>query len=323
MKYSVLANWIRFKPITDDDYIIYNLLNNQRLKTDRYMVWFARQLNGKTDPYKIDPRLFKEDVDLILAELKDNEIIRDPRFVSKSLWALLITVWQPRVTANFRMISFFINGLLLISWLPLLIFSIFYFADNIDIINTDYMTLGTFAGLFIGLFLHEIGHMLACLAYGGKVFELGAMFLMFLPGAYVMMNERNIKTRMKRVQVSAAGVEMNLVLTALFLIFAVKFESVSGFFLGMAIQNGFLALVNMMFITGFDGSKIMGELLGTENLIDGTSEIVSSRFRKRTLKKDGIPGIFTIVVCYIFKAIQISLPVLVLLNVMGVILWFI
>lgn len=323
MKYPTLANWIRFKKVSENEFEIIDLLHDEKIQTDAYTVWFARQLNGKRNPYRIDKNKTREDVDLLLGELEAENVIRDKRFFSKFFLFLLVTVWRPKVTQNFRIASFIINGLLSISFLPLLAFSIFYFLYYTYDINFDYVIVGSVVGMLIGLVMHELGHMFACLAYGGRVFEVGVMLqFLLMPGAYVLMNESNIKKRMKRVQVSAAGIEMNLILTAIFLILSVRFEVLSGFFLGAAIQNVFLALLNLTLIDGFDGMAIMSELLGIEYAVSKAKRITKSKLKRKKLEKDGISGKATIAVCYALRGIQIALPLIFALNIVGVITWF-
>ena len=323
MSYPIVANWIRLKRISENEYKIINLLHDEEIVTDAYTVWFVRQLNGKRNPYRIDKNKSKEEVDLLLGELEAENVIRDKRFFSKFFLFLLVTVWQPKVTKNLRIVSFIVNGLLLISFFPLLVFSIFYFLYYTYDINFDYMIVGSIAGMLIGLVMHELGHMFACLAYGGRVFEVGVMLqFLLMPGAYVLMNESNIKKRMRRVQVSAAGIEMNLILTAIFLIISARFESLSGLFLGAAIQNIFLALLNLTFVDGFDGMTIMSELLGVECIVCKAKRITKSKYKRKRLEKDGISGKATIAVSYILRGIQIALPLIFALNIMGVISWF-
>ena len=88
------------------------------------------------------------------------------------------------------------------------------------------------------------------------------------------MNKNRIKNRMKRIQIIAAGIEMNLLLAAVCLIFAAEIEWLSGFFFGACIQNVFLALINLTFINGFDGMTIISELLGIEGLADRATTII-------------------------------------------------
>lgn len=323
MKHPTLANWIRFKKVSENEYEIVDLLHDEKNQTDAYTVWFVRQLNGKRNPYLIDKGKSKEDIDLLLGELEADNVIRDKRFLSKFFLFLLVTIWQPKVTSSLRIVSFFINELLLISFLPFLAFSILYFLNYTYDVNFDYITIGSVVGLIIGLVMHELSHMISCLGYGGRVFEVGVMLqFLLMPGAYVLMNESKIKKRMRRVQVSAAGIEMNLLLTAIFLIISARFESLSGFFLGAAIQNVFLALLNLTLVDGFDGMAIMGELLGVENVISKARRITRFKFKRKKLEKDGISGKATIAVCYILRGIQIALPLIFALNIVGVITWF-
>lgn len=322
MKNPMISNWIRFKRISDDEYEIIDLLNDEIMNADAYTVWFAKQLNGQRDPYQIDVEASEKDIDLLLCELEDAGIIREKRFLAKSLLHLLVTVWQPRVTLNFRVVSFLINGLLLISWLPLLVFSILYFSDNAYDLTSDYVISGSIIGLIIGLIMHEFGHLFACIAYGGRAFEVGFLFRYFIPGAYVLMNKDVIKKRMRRIQVSAAGIEMNFFLAATFLFLSAISVPLNGFFLGAAVQNVFIALLNLTFIKGFDGMTIMSELLGVDELVDRAKVITKSRKRKSHLRNCGISGRATIVLCYALRGIQVALPLLFVLNIVGVISWW-
>lgn len=322
MSYPITANWIRFKRISDDEYKVINLLYDEEFETDSYTVWFARQLNGKRNPYQIDKSKLNRDIDFLLEELEAKRVIRDKRFFSKFFLYLFMTVWKPRVTTNLRIVSFIINELLLVSFIPLLIISIVYFLHNTYDISLDYLTIGSIAGLIIGIIMHEFGHMFACLAYGGRVFEVGVMLqFLVLPGAYVLMNDSNIKRRMRRVQVNAAGVEMNLVFTAIFLMLSAKFEMLSGFFLGAAVQNAFLAILNLLFVDGFDGMAIMSELLGVEDLVSKAKKMTKSKFRRKKLEKENPSGKATIAVCYLLRSVQIALPLIFALNIVGVISW--
>lgn len=322
MGYPVLADWIRFKRISEDEYLIIDLLYDQKIETDADTVWFARQLDGKRNPYEIGRQRPGLDVSLLLDELEAEHIIRDKRFLSKFFLYLLVTVWKPRVTTGLRLLAFFVNGLLLVSWLPLLAFSIYFAVNNLYNLSGDYIVLGTFFGLAVGMVMHELGHMFACLAYGGRVFEVGVMLQFLLPGAYVLLNSSNIKKRMRRIQVSAAGVEMNFMLAAVFLILTVPFANLSGFFLGAAIQNAFLGFINLTFVNGFDGMAIMSELLGTDELMDKVKSIIKSKRKRNRLLNDGVSGKATVVACYALKAIQVALPLIIALNIVGVISCF-
>ena len=323
MGYPVLADWIRFKRISEDKYLIVDLLNDETIETDAATVRFASQLDGKRSPYEIGRQMQGIDVGLLLDELETERVIRDKRFLFKHFLYLLVTVWRPRVTTGLRLFAFFVNGVLLVSWLPLLLFSVYYAVNNLYDLSSDYIVLGTVVGLAVGIAMHELGHMFACLAYGGRVFEVGIMLQFLLPGAYVLLNSSAVKKRMRRIQISAAGVEMNFVLTAVFLLLTVSFADLSGFFLGAAIQNAFLGFINLTFINGFDGMAIMSELLGTDELIDKAKSVIKNKRKRNSLLNDGVSGQATVAVCYALKVIQVALPLIFVLNIAGVITCFI
>ena len=138
MNYPKLANWLRFKKTNENEYIIKNDLLNKQHKLDSYTFWFARQLDGKTNPYKIDKTLKQKDVDLILARLRNKDIIRDNSFLCKSVFALLVTVWRPKVSIKTRLIAFILNTMLVITWFPTILFSAFNFFNSYSDINIDY-----------------------------------------------------------------------------------------------------------------------------------------------------------------------------------------
>lgn len=318
MSYPVLANWIRFRRISENEFEIIDLLFDKRFKCSEKTFLFLRQLDGKRNPYEIDENMSEEEMDALLKRLEEKTIIRHKRFLSTYFLNLLVTVWQPHVTKGLRVASVFINGILLFSWIPMLFISLVTLSDIFNEFTFDYFWFGNIFGLLIGLILHEFAHVFACLAYGGYVFEIGITIHLFMPGAYVLMSESYIKKRMQRVQVSAAGIEMNLLLTAIFLILSAEFHSLSGFFLGAAMQNALCVLLNMVFIDGFDGTVIIGELLGTGEIICMSKIVTKSKFEKNRLKKGGIQGKATLMVCYIMRLFQVVLPLIFALNIWGI-----
>lgn len=322
MSYPVTANWIRIKKTSKDKYMIINLLYDEKYEADAYEAYFIYQLNGKRDPYKIDIGLSRDEIKELLYDLDAKEVIRDKKFLEKSFLNYLVTVWQPRITPLLRIVSLVINTLLLLSFLPLFVYSVYLFFTNGANIDGDFMFLGSILGAMSGIVLHEMGHLCACAGYGGRVFEVGVGTMTALPIAYVLMNEKHIKNRMKRVQIYAAGIEMNLFLAGLFLILSVRIEVLCAFFFGAAINNALLAFVNLMFVNGFDGMAIMGELLGVENLGDKAKRIFHSRYARKKLLQRGFPAGITVTVCYILRSFQVLYPVLVIVNIIEVILCF-
>lgn len=327
MKYPMLANYVTFKRVADSrlgDYCeAYNYLTDEKSRLDLRSVSFARKLNGKRDPYKIDKRLSKRDVDVILRTLRFNDMLRDSLFLSKSVFDLMITVWKPKVTKSMRVTAFYLNFLLLFSWLPLLITGIALFVKNIGHINIDFIFTGFYTGLLLGMLLHEIGHAIATLGCGGKLFEMGLMMRLFIPGAYVLSDTEHIKSRFFRIQVHAAGVEANFALAGTALILCTLNYNISGFFYGMAMNNIILGLINSSFVSGLDGAHIISELIGGNiNFFGKAKKIVRSKGIRKKLRKKGVNGRITIATSYIITGLQIFLPLIYIFEIVQVITCF-
>lgn len=71
--------------------------------------------------------------------------------------------------------------------------------------------------LLIGVAIHEICHGIACRSYGGRVFVYRAI-INILPGFYTLMDESKVRSRLKKIQILAAGVEGNLFLAGCLLL---------------------------------------------------------------------------------------------------------
>jgi putative peptide zinc metalloprotease protein len=64
--------------------------------------------------------------------------------------------------------------------------------------------------------LHELGHAFTCRHYGGECHEIGVAFLIFSPSMYCDVSDASrLRSRRKRMAVSAAGIYVELVLSAL------------------------------------------------------------------------------------------------------------
>ena len=317
IKRPMLANWISFKKQDDDTYLVKNYLCDIEFTLSAYTVWFAKQLDGKRDPYKIDKSLARAEVTSILLDLEECNVIRDRKYLEKGFLYAHRTLWIPRVTFNSRVISCCLNAFLFFTWLPLLAFSIFFLFTNIERVNFDNILIGTLLGLIAGIVMHELGHMVACLGLGGQVFEAGLTFHAFSPGAYVLINNQNIKSRLRRIQIDAAGIEANLWLTGLFFILSVVTGPLSGMFMVAGIQNAFLALFNLLFINGFDGLSILGELLGEDELIEKAKRVTMRKSYKNKLLKTGIQGKASVAVSYVLSLFQLALPIIIIANIVG------
>src|SRR2546430_2855596 len=65
----------------------------------------------------------------------------------------------------------------------------------------------TYALLFVATLLHETGHAMACLRYGGKVRSIGFVLYLFQPACYTTVTDAWLFPRkLHRIVVSLGGV---------------------------------------------------------------------------------------------------------------------
>lgn len=178
---------------------------------------------------------------------------------------------------------------------------------------------GYLLGGISGLIFHEMAHAAAGLAYGGKIFEFGVMLHYFLPGAYVCIDHDEVKNRFQRVQIHAAGIEMNLFLSGLFMCLSCL-EWFNGWTLLYAsIYNLVIAVLNSLLIDGLDGMNIFSALLGVEDFVGKSKRLVKSRRKRRKLREKGISGYAVIAVCYFIAIFQMAVPIILFVNIVSLI----
>lgn len=275
---------------------------------------FALQLDGTTDPLSIAGYSKKERLENI-RELKRTKLVRQSRILEKHFGTIYFTLFYKDLNKRFEGIARIWNTLLILSFFPMLLIGILCYINSFPEFEGNIWG-GLFFGLLIGIVLHEASHAFASLAFGGKLNEIGLLFSNFLPGAYVHMNIKNIRWRLQRIQVYAAGVEANCFLGGFFLLLA-SFLPFSAFFFTAGLENIFLGLLNLCFISGLDGSSIIGELLGSESFVSKTRVILFNReIRRKLMRKPS--GIAILLAACIFGICQIALPLLLIDNYIAI-----
>ena len=276
------------------------------------MYHFALQLNGDRDPKTI-PGYSESECQTILRELEKANLVRHSRVLEKHFGTVYYTILYKDLNKRLGILAKVWNAILRFSFLPVLFLGLFFFLKSGPNMNGSIFG-GLFLGLVVGLVLHEFSHAVACVSCGGTVHEVGVFIRSFLPGAYVLMDPEKIKGKMNRIQVFAAGVEMNLFLGGFFLVLA-SFLPFDGFFFMAGIQNIFLGILNLCFVSGLDGSRIIGELLGSGSFVFHIKETVfNKRVRNTVLRRPSDLAI--IIASAILLICQIALPLLIVDNVL-------
>lgn len=189
------------------------------------------------------------------------------------------------------------------------------FSKNIYDMNTEYMIIGSLVGTIIGIPLHEMGHAVATVGCGGKLYEIDIMISNFIPGAYVLSDVENVKSKFFRMQTHAAGVEVNFSLVGISLFLSAFNNELCGLFLGIAFNNLLLALLNLTFVNGLDGSHLLCEIFGNDEIIEESRKIIFNRKARKKAMEQGINGEAFVCVCYIVGVFQLVLPLVYLWNI--------
>ena len=317
MKYPMLSNCLVFTPLDNGLYEVRDCRDETRVTMSAHVVRFARKLNGKRDPYRIMPQQDRAETNRILALLDSLNMLRYSRILSEGGLHLL-TLWFIRPGRRMQLSAKVWNTALNLLWLPLLLTGLWLFWHSPAAGTASFSVAGSLAGLIIGLFLHEVGHMMATLAWGGRVFEIGVMLLYVLPGAYCM--SENLTSRKARIQVNAAGIKTNFLLGGLFLTLSAVLPGVSSVLFPAVLHNLFMGFMNLVFFRGLDGASLIENDLGTEGLIYSGLQLLFSRSRRRRLLSAGPTGYAVLAAVLVLQTIQLYIPLLLIASILEVFL---
>lgn len=318
----MLNNWLVFSRKNQCEYDVHDCLYDEDFTMGVTIAAFARKLNGHRNPYSINMGLTRAEINHMLKQLREHDLLRYGRSLDAGSGAHY-TLWFIKRNPLLMEVARLWNCLLMLSWLPVFIFGVLFFIRDLPIINTECMWLGNILGIVFGALLHELGHAFAGLTYGARVFEIGIMINALLPGAYVLMDSQSVKSKMKRIQIYAAGVESNALFAGVCLLIACAIPYAGAFLFNAAIGNIILSLVNITFGGGLDGASILSELLGIENLVEDTKKVVLNRRIRRKLRSKGMPGYALIAVSVVVQILQITIPVIIGWNIVEAITCFV
>lgn len=331
MKYPMIANWLEVRRKSKTECEIYDVLSEETVTMPYKVAKRLKMLDGETDPAEIYPDFSEDELVFLLMRYEDYGYIRKSRFVLKEFPILMYTLFFPKITKVTRMLCKILNLLLLITWSVILIVGIrhYYYDEGLLYFYPRHETLqivfGIIFGMICGSIFHECGHALSGIAYGADICEMGVMLHFILPGAYVMLNDKKVRGRFAKIQIMAAGVEMNAFMTGINLLLTTAFTNrLCIFFFEIALINFGMLIVNMM-LTGFlDGAKIFELAFGVKNkdgIFETVEKITSIPYYYYQMKEKGIDGIATIIFCYIISSFKILMPILMIVEVISLISW--
>ena len=164
--------------------------------------------------------------------------------------------------------------------------SIFFFTIGLSLsifdgMQTEYdYNLWLYSVLFIfSLALHELGHLIAGLAYDYKISDVGVLLVSVFPvGGYVSYDEREGSSRTEKIQMALAGIEMDLLFAGVCFLFAItQCHQVAATMNVVAIMNLLMVGMNLLPISGFDGEAALSALCGVNSISDTIKKRVDNR----------------------------------------------
>lgn len=324
MRYPMKNHFLVFKRKKDGVVEVVNERWEQSWEMDIDTARFLKSLDGRTNPYHISMDMSTEEVDELMDVIAEEGLLDEGGRITKlGMGSVLICLWKPHVTKKIQIVASIWNKLLMVLWLPVFLIGVLIFlSGNWDEPSAILEIIYGFLLSVVGLFFHECSHASACVHFHGHFFEAGIMSHKFMPGAYVVITYDNVRNPFKRAQISAAGIESNLLLAGccLCLLKVGLFNSTT--LLVGAFLNIILAVFNCSLIEPLDGMEIFQELLGGDKFVEKAKKLVWDSKAKEILKHRGINGKATIVACYIILMLQVLFPIVLITNVVSIVSCF-
>ena len=327
-KYPCMANWITFRR-ADSGFVARNCLIDMDVLLSDREVRYLKSLNGNRNPYKINGFSYSECRENY-RHLKNCFLIRDSGRNMNFGISNLYTIYIPYKRNTQSIIPKVLNCLLWISFFPIFSYGLYLVVKyGVRWDGGDFFVLnvgtGYFIGLVVGVIGHEAAHAIACLSNRkGKLLEAGVMMNGIIPGAYVLLDESQISSRLKRVQINLAGIEMNLLLSGILMILMVEVKESCILFswkiamLYAVIQNVFMALLNISFVEGLDGEHTISTLFGV-SIVDAAKANIRMMFvrkrRREYFAKNGINAVANICISVAVLGFQLLIPLLILAEI--------
>lgn len=299
MKYPRLAPLVSLKKVNNSLFIAQDDEHDERYAFREPLGSFANSLNGKTNPFSIGD-LDPEDVCIMLETLNDLKLLRWGRVYKTSPLKIYITLGTIHTKAICKKLCAILNVIMLFLWGPIFVGGLALvtrFTPCMIEYSAGEMILeavfGMVIGYVVGLVIHEVAHACAAFAYNGCCEEFGLLIRFFVfVCAYTLIKQDKVLTPAKRLQISAAGIEANFLLSGFFFGLCTILTPISLLLFCAGVANLSCGLYNLLLFPGVDGFDIFKEFVAHIRRKNGKSSLYK-------------PGIKMTVLSIIVSALQI------------------
>lgn len=171
--------------------------------------------------------------------------------------------------------------------------------------------------LICSLVLHEAGHLVAGLAYGYKISDIGILLFGIIPiGAYVAHEDKKDATKAEKIQFALAGIELNLLVAGVCFLVAVYLRSPT--MSAVANINIFFSCINLLPASGLDGEHALSAVCEVNSINKVARKWLVNKKRRNKLFHSGILGYICLSI-FVFSIISnIIILLLICLNIICV-----
>ena len=237
----------------------------------------------------------------ILPKLKRHGLVRTSRFVQDNglFNRFILFPVGNRLKAD-RLVFRAINAAL--PAVALLIFAIGIYVTTSEGAEIGYnFSWWLYYGLIaLSLAFHELGHIVAGLAYGYKISHTGILLFGIIPfGAYVAHEDKKDATKVEKIQFALAGVEVNLLLAGICLLLAMQSYHWSLTMFSVANVNVVLASVNLLPASGLDGESALSAVCGINSISRVSRKWITNKKCRQNFLHSGFLGYAYICIFFI------------------------
>lgn len=229
---------------------------------------------------------------LVLPKLKQLGLVRTSRFVrGDGIFNRFILFPIGSRIRNNNLICKAINAALPVVSALIFVIGVYLMKSSGADIGYNFSWWLYYGLLICSLALHEVGHLIAGLAYGYKISDTGILLLGIIPiGAYVAHEDKKDASRFKKAQFALAGVEMNLLIAGICLLIAMQNYSLSLVLVSVANINVVLAGINLLPASNLDGESALSAVFGVNSISDVAKKSLFNKRRRHKLLHSGFPG---------------------------------